>query len=96
MADNSIETLPSIDYEFVDEKLQRDIEINLEKEEKQKFIINQINKLYDIIQKFKSAELIVYNPYIFSGLTQEKLTHWIINNNNNIKDIFISCHLHSC
>lgn len=61
-----------------------------DRESNRNFFYNKINKLYDeVILKFKNAEFLAYDPYIFRNLTREKFTKWIVYNNPDVAKIII-------
>lgn len=52
------------------------------------FIMEQIDKLYYFVfERFRRGELKVFNPNIFSGLTREKFISWIVENNEEVREI---------
>lgn len=84
--DNTIQT--HTEEKINDESLK--IELELEKANKKDSYLKQIHVLYeDVIEKFRLGNLSVYNPNIFSKLTEQQFANWIINNNKEITDLFI-------
>jgi len=60
-----------------------------QKENQQNLMLDRINLLYDqIIEQFKLGNKIIYNPNIFSKLTRIKFISWVIDNNDELFELF--------
>lgn len=58
--------------------------------EKQRFLIlDKISILYDkVFKSFQNGENFIYNPNMFSYLTKDIFTNWVIDSNPDLKNIF--------
>lgn len=66
-----------------------EFEIQFQKEQSKNLYLEQISILYEkVIEKFQKNDSIVCNPNIFSKLTKQKFTDWIIHNNCDLEKYF--------
>lgn len=51
-------------------------------------IMEQIDKLYvSVFERFRKGELMIFNPNVFLRLTRERFISWIIENNEEVREI---------
>lgn len=50
-------------------------------------IIDTIDNLYSVIEKFQSGESEIFHPYAMRFMTKSDFVNWIINNNKHVSDI---------
>lgn len=75
--------------EQIDNSYVLEADCGSENEYKKMVVEKQINKLYDtVILNFRSGDLLVYNPNIINNLSRDKFFLWILENNEEIKNLF--------
>lgn len=68
---------------------EQNLNFEFEREIKKNIIMDSINILYkNTIESFKNGNKLVYNPNIFFNITSERFIDWIINNNNELTELF--------
>lgn len=73
----------------LEEEMNDDVDDEMEVEYRKEFILDAIIELYEqVMVPFKGGEKIIYNPHLFSNLTQDKFILWIISNNVKIAELF--------
>ncbi len=61
----------------------------IEKEQKKNVIVDHLSILYnDVFEFFRQGKMAIFNPNIFSKLTQQRFIYWAIDNNPDLKKIF--------
>ncbi|AEQ32502.1 hypothetical protein [Acanthamoeba polyphaga mimivirus] len=66
-----------------------DIESESNLESDKQIILDKIISIYDqIFEEFKNGYMPVYSSNLFKYLTKEKFIIWVINNNNDILELF--------
>lgn len=77
----------NIVYESFVEDVEEDISLIVTEKEKNKTIENIKNIYYSVFEKHQMGNLLIYNPNIFSELSEECFIYWIAKNNKDMEYI---------
>lgn len=64
-----------------------EIDSEIMEESEYDIIIDMIDNLYSVIQKFQSGNAIVSNPCVIPYMTKNDFVSWIVNNNEYVSNI---------
>lgn len=76
-------------YESDSDEEYSDAQLEFQKQTEKYLILDQINNLYEnVFSSFRNGEQIVFNPAMFTKMTRQMFTDWVIRNNLKLEEMF--------